>query len=63
MLVCHCKALSDREIRTAIRGGAQNHRAVARETGAGKECGGCCGCIRDLLDEEQTRDRAAVVPS
>jgi bacterioferritin-associated ferredoxin len=50
MLVCHCKGLSDRDIRRTIETGARTAREVARECGAGSVCGGCRPVIHDLLD-------------
>ena len=50
MLVCHCKGLTDREVRRAIRAGACTQREVAREYGAGSVCGGCQPLIDELLE-------------
>jgi bacterioferritin-associated ferredoxin len=50
MLVCHCKGLSEREVRSAIEAGACTRRALARECGAGSVCGGCRPVIEELLD-------------
>jgi bacterioferritin-associated ferredoxin len=50
MLVCHCKGVSERELRCAIQAGAQSRRAVARQCGAGTVCGGCRPLIDELLE-------------
>ena len=51
MLVCHCKGVCERELRSAIEAGACTRRAVARECGgAGSICGGCRPLIDELLD-------------
>jgi len=50
MLVCQCRGVSEREVRSAIASGACTHRAVARECGAGSVCGGCRPMIDELLD-------------
>ena len=50
MLVCHCKGLTDREIRCAIRAGASTQREVSSECGAGSVCGGCRPLIDELLE-------------
>jgi bacterioferritin-associated ferredoxin len=50
MLVCHCKGLSEREVRSAIEAGACTRRALARQCGAGSVCGGCRPVIEELLD-------------
>jgi len=41
MIVCVCKAVSDRQIRNAVKGGASNLRDLARELGVGTCCGKC----------------------
>ena len=51
MLVCHCRGISDRQIRRAIRDGATSVREVARETGAGMRCGGCRSNVKSVVAE------------
>ena len=41
MLVCLCKAVSDRDVAQAIADGARSVDDVARCTGAGTGCGAC----------------------
>ena len=54
MLVCHCKAVSDRTIRQCVRAGdASSVEEVGLCTGAGTRCGGCHESIEDILEEEQ----------
>ena len=60
MLVCHCKGLSDRDIRDTIRAGACSRRQVRTQSGAGGRCGGCRPVIQELLDEERARDDATL---
>ena len=50
MYVCHCRAVTDRQIRTVIAGGATDLAAVATACGAGATCGGCLPAVRDLLE-------------
>ena len=49
MLLCHCRAVSDREIRTAIACGARCPDEVSEACGAGSGCGGCLAAVEDLL--------------
>ena len=58
MLLCHCRAVSDRVIRIAIACGARCPDEVARACGAGTDCAGCRPAVEDLLAEAQ---RARVV--
>jgi bacterioferritin-associated ferredoxin len=53
MLVCHCKRVNDRAIRSAIRRGADDIDAVGAACGAGTCCGGCHDTIDDLLESER----------
>jgi bacterioferritin-associated ferredoxin len=64
MLVCHCLAIREREIRSLIAQGAVTPCDVARHCGAGARCGGCVPLIEEFLAEqtagraELTRERA-----
>jgi bacterioferritin-associated ferredoxin len=49
MFVCHCRAVTDGEIREAITGGACDLDEVGERCGAGVTCGGCCPLIEELL--------------
>jgi bacterioferritin-associated ferredoxin len=53
VIVCHCRAVSDRAIREVVRGGASTCREVARACHAGGICGGCRPTIAALIDEER----------
>ena len=48
MFVCHCRALTDGEIREVITGGACDLEEVGARCGAGVTCGGC-PLIEELL--------------
>jgi bacterioferritin-associated ferredoxin len=61
VLLCHCRAVSDRAIRTAIACGARCPDDVARACGAGTDCGGCRPAVEDLLAEADARIVAAPV--
>lgn len=54
MLVCHCKNVSDRDIKRCVRdSGARNRLDVARECGAGTGCGGCLPLVEDVIREAE----------
>lgn len=57
MIICHCRALSDRAIRAAIEAAA-DEEDLARRCGAGGKCGGCVPALRRLIAEHQTCDTA-----
>jgi bacterioferritin-associated ferredoxin len=58
MILCHCRALSDRTIRAAIEEGA-GEDDLARRCGAGSECGGCLPALRRLVAEYRLDDVAS----
>jgi bacterioferritin-associated ferredoxin len=41
MIICVCKAISDRQIRTAVKNGATSLRHLTRDLGVGTCCGKC----------------------
>jgi bacterioferritin-associated ferredoxin len=55
MIVCVCKAVSDRHIRSAVNGGICSVTELSRKTGLGTCCGKCvpearatiAGCLAD----------------
>lgn len=51
MLICHCQAVNDQTIRTAILAGACEPHELTRLCGAGGRCGGCLPALLELLDE------------
>ncbi len=58
MIVCHCRAVSDREVRAAIAGADDRPYVfdvddVVQACGAGGDCGGCHAMITALLDESR----------
>jgi bacterioferritin-associated ferredoxin len=60
VIVCHCRAVSDRAIRAVVRKGASTCREVALACHAGRMCGGCRPAIAALIDEERTQSEDAV---
>jgi bacterioferritin-associated ferredoxin len=53
VIICHCHAKSDREIRSAVRDGACTRQKVIRACSAGRSCGGCMPAIDDIIRSEQ----------
>jgi bacterioferritin-associated ferredoxin len=58
MFVCHCRAVTDREIDDAIAGGARDLDEIGRRCGAGITCGGCCPLLQELLENFACRQAA-----
>lgn len=64
MVVCHCNAVSDREIREQVRAGALDADDIAARCAAGARCGGCLEVVESLVAEAtgihaRTRSTAA----
>jgi NAD(P)H-nitrite reductase large subunit len=51
MIVCHCRAVSDRAVRAAIQDGAADVASVMAETRAGTCCGGCLPTVQEIVAE------------
>ncbi len=50
MYLCICKAVSDQQIRQAIREGARTVGEISTRFGAGTECGKCLESIHEYVD-------------
>ena len=55
MIVCHCEAVTDRDIRRSVAEGACSLRQVTRACGAGRQCGGCLPMVETLLGQPAQR--------
>lgn len=60
MLVCHCRAVSDRTIRQAVRNGASDIYAVGEACGAAADCGGCAEAVVQIIERTKAQ---RVVPA
>jgi len=59
MIVCHCRAVSDRALRESIKNGAADVTSVMAATGAGTCCGGCLVAVEELVAEGQGESEPA----
>ena len=65
MIVCHCHAVTDRDIRKVVQEeGARTCGEIRRACKAGGDCGGCCPHVHMILqgvhrDGGQEQERAA----
>jgi len=55
MIVCHCHAVSDRDVAAAIDDGACDLGGIGRSCRAGTDCGACHPSILDVLDRQEVR--------
>jgi bacterioferritin-associated ferredoxin len=63
VVVCHCKVVTDRDVRAAHAAGAGSVATVGRLCGAGQSCGGCRPALAELIarltqESEPVRDLA-----
>ena len=63
MYVCSCNALTDRDIRSAIQGGATRPSEVYSGCGRRAECGNCMPTVLCLLREACLAGRARRAPA
>ncbi len=50
MIICHCHAVNDRQIREAVANGVTSVRGLHRELGVGNTCGQCLPQVRHVLE-------------
>ena len=65
MIICVCKAVSERHIRSAVKGGACSLRDLTRELGVGTCCGKCLPEAKATLTaslDSHTESRLAYFP-
>ena len=63
MIVCHCRRITDRQIRKMVRDGAGSVGEVARACGAATGCGGCATVIHEIVNDELDRPAAETIIS
>ncbi len=62
MLVCHCHALTDRDIRAAARACGACPQAVQQGCGAGSVCGGCMPRVELIVKSVRPNEHATQQP-
>lgn len=50
MIICHCHAVNDRQIKQAVADGADTLRDLHRELKVGSTCGRCLPQVRRMLE-------------
>ena len=66
MIICVCKAVSDRHIRSAVKNGATSLRHLTRDLGVGTCCGKCVpeakAALSASLDDRGDSARLGMFP-
>lgn len=60
MIVCVCRAVSDRQIRSSLREGAQTMSQLRAELGVTSCCGKCGPRVRELLVEHRADEARSI---
>ena len=63
MYLCICKAVSDQQIRQAIREGVRTVGEISTRFGAGTECGKCLESMSEYVDACLAAPPAASAPA
>jgi len=56
VIVCHCKSVTERAIRKAVRNGARTRSDVVDVCSASLGCGGCAPAIDEIIASECERE-------
>jgi bacterioferritin-associated ferredoxin len=51
LIVCQCRRVTDRQVKTAVERGADDLESLGRACGAGTDCRGCHATLEMLLDD------------
>ena len=51
MYICICNAVTDKEIKKAIRNGAGSIKKLNQQLNVGSNCGSCVSSVQALLDK------------
>ncbi len=62
MLICHCRRVTDHQIREATQLGAKTVGQVGRFCGAGTCCGGCAPAVLEIVEAERSLDPYQQLP-
>jgi len=60
MIACVCKGVGEREVKTAIRKGADSLAQIGRSCGAGTACGSCHERLRSMLAKQRDADESSL---
>ena len=52
MYVCVCNGIRERQVRKAVKDGAETVGKVFKAHGCKADCAQCINCMRDVIEEE-----------
>ena len=53
MYICVCNAISDKDVKTAIKNGAKSIKELNQQLNVGSNCGTCVSSIQLLIDDSK----------
>lgn len=62
MYICICEGITERQIKTAIKGGASSVRDLRNELGVASQCGQCGKCAKNLLAKHRKESACQPLP-
>ncbi|HTH39329.1 MAG TPA: (2Fe-2S)-binding protein [Rhodocyclaceae bacterium] len=51
MYVCVCKALTEKDVHSAVAEGCSSVKELKRRLGLGSECGRCAACAKGMIQQ------------
>ena len=62
MYVCICRAVTEKHIETAVKGGARHLRDLRSELGIIEDCGRCARCAKQCMDRSIEQEGSPLLP-
>jgi bacterioferritin-associated ferredoxin len=62
MIVCHCRGVTDRDIRRCVRSGEHTLGGVSEACGAATGCGGCRPLVSKIVEAELEAQKCLRLP-
>lgn len=59
MYICSCHAVTDHQIKQAVKDGVKNFRGLCKKTGCATQCGICARNAKEIFDEAKRAQGAA----
>jgi len=61
VIVCHCRVITDQQVKHAVANGARSVAQVCGATGAGRDCGSCVFSVKRLLCEHDAHEQVSLL--
>jgi len=61
VIVCHCRVVTDQQVKRAVANGAHSVAQVCGATGAGRDCGSCVFSVKRLLCKHEASEQVSLL--